>query len=475
MVRYGAGIVESHRSSEGFTASAGVSGQALGWFLQTNLNGRAAWNRERGLQELSSEAQAFTLTGSARRSFLELPAGALTANLNTSHVMSRSVGARDGVRIDNASQSQDTQGLVSIPLSKADATSFPSRIIGDLAATLGAGVRQSGRGGGEEVRGGLSWRPRRGVRLSGEWASSTENVADIVKTEPEYYGAPLVVFDFRNGEAVEILPLRGGNPNLRSPQSERFSLTTSLGPFTSWTVSGNLTYQRVEASNGIGALPGLTEDVEAAFPDRFRRDSDGRLISIDYRPMNLSSTLFESLSTGVNFNLPRSAGETGPGATVVRVALNHTVQLSSLVRLSEGLPELDRLKGDGGGLSRQNVRVMIDAQRGRWGANASAQWQDGYRTRRVGGSDGPNDLVIAPFTTVDFRLTFQVMPGGSRNESSDAPQRRAGGLQVNFDIDNLFDARREARLGDGTPAPGYGRDVQDPFGRTVRLTLQRRF
>lgn len=75
----------------------------------------------------------------------------------------------------------------------------------------------------------------------------------------------------------------------------------------------------------------------------------------------------------------------------------------------------------------------------------------------------------------DFRLTFQVMPGGSRNESSDAPQRRAGGLQVNFDIDNLFDARREARLGDGTPAPGYGRDVQDPLGRTVRLTLQRRF
>lgn len=475
VVRYGAGTVESHRSSDGVTASAGVSGQALGWFLQTNLNGRAARNRERGLQELSSEAQAFTLTGSVRRSFLELPAGALTANLNTSFVMSRLDGARDGVRIDNTFQSQDTQGLVSIPLSKAGGASFGSRIIGDLAATVGAGARQSGSGGGEEVRGGLSWGPRRGVRLSSEWASSTENVPDIVKMEPEYYGSPVVVFDFRNGEAVDVLPLRGGNPNLRSPQSERFSLMTSLGPFTSWTVSGNLTYQRVEASNGIGALPGLTEDVEAAFPDRFRRDPDGRLISIDYRPMNLSSTLFESLSTSVNFNLPRSAGETGQDATVVRVALNHTVQLSSLVRLSEGLPELDRLKGDGGGLSRQNVRVMIDAQRGRWGANASAQWQDGYRTRRVGGRDGPDDLVIAPFTTVDFRLTFQVMPSGSRNESSDAPQRRAGGLQVNFDIDNLFDARREARLGDGSAAPGYGRDVQDPLGRTVRLTLQRRF
>lgn len=231
----------------------------------------------------------------------------------------------------------------------------------------------------------------------------------------------------------------------------------------------------MEASDGIGALPGLTEDVEAAFPDRFRRDLDGRLISIDYRPMNLSSTLLESLSTGVNFNLPRPAGVTGQGATVMRIAVNHTVQLSSLVRLSEGLPELDRLQGDGGGLSRQNVRVMLDAQRGRWGANVSAQWHDSYRTRRAGGRDGPNDLIIAPFTAVDFRLTFQVMPGRSRVGSSDAPQRRTGGLQVNFDIDNLFDARRQARLGDGSPAPGYGRDIQDPLGRTVRLALQRRF
>jgi len=46
---------------------------------------------------------------------------------------------------------------------------------------------------------------------------------------------------------------------------------------------------------------------------------------------------------------------------------------------------------------------------------------------------------------------------------------------VNFDIDNLFDAPREARLGDGSPAQGYGRDMQDPLGRSVRLTLQRRF
>ena len=54
-------------------------------------------------------------------------------------------------------------------------------------------------------------------------------------------------------------------------------------------------------------------------------------------------------------------------------------------------------------------------------------------------------------------------------------RRANAGLQVNLDIANLFDARPEARLAKGSPAPGYGRDVQDPIGRMVRVTLQRRF
>ncbi|QYC09315.1 TonB-dependent receptor [Brevundimonas nasdae] len=475
IVRFGNDVVATDRSFENLTASAGFSGQAIGWFLQANLNGRAAWSRERGLQDLRNDSQAFTLTGSARRSLLDLPAGALTGNLNTSLMTNRSVGTRDGVSIDNAFQSQDLQALLAVPLSKAGAASFPRRLLGDLAATFGAGVRQSGGGGGEELRAGLSWAPHRGIRLNGEWVGSTESVPDIVRTEPEYYGAPIVVFDFRNGEAVEILPLRGGNPDLSPPRSDRFSLITALGPFTSWAISANVAYQRAKASDGIGALPGLTEEIEVAFPERFQRDPEGRLISIDYRPVNFSSTLTESLSTGLNFNLPRPTGVGEGKATVLRIAVNHTLQLSSIIQLRGGLRELDRLHGDGGGLARQNARVMVDARRGPWGANVSAQWQDGYRTRRVGGQDGPGDLVVSPFTTVDLRLSLQLTSSGLRMPAEDGPQRRSGGVQVNLDIENLLDARREARLGDGSVAPGYGRDVQDPLGQTVRLTLQQRF
>jgi len=217
--------------------------------------------------------------------------------------------------------------------------------------------------------------------------------------------------------------------------------------------------------------------VEAAFPDRFHRDVDGRLISIDYRPLNLSSILTESLNTGVNFNLPRPAAAAGQEVTIMRVAMNHSLQLSNVARLRAGLPEMDRLKGDGGGIARQNASVLVDARRGRWGANISARWQEGYRTRRTGGQDGPDDLIIAAFTTVDLRFNFQMTSGGRGLGAGgdDAPRRRSTGLQLSLDISNLFDARREARLGDGSPAQGYGRDMQDPLGRTVRLTLQRRF
>ncbi len=475
VAQVGLGVVESRRRSDSLGVSGGASGKLAGWLVQTNLNGQAARNAEDGLQDMNSDTLSFGWTGSGQRSLIELPSGPLTASVNANLQGSRSTVERDQDRTVRSFQTRSARGALTLPLSKSSGEGWSGRL-GDLSATFGAGMRESGGGSGEDINAGLSWTPRRGVRINGEWATSTDSVPDIQRSEPQYYGTPVVVFDFRTGEAVEVLPIRGGNPDLTPPESERWTASASLGPFTSWALSGNLGYMRSEFTSGIGALPELTEDVEAAFPDRFERDIDGRLISIDYRPLNLSSTLSESLNTGVNFNLPRPAGAAGQEATVMRVALNHSLQLSNVTRLRAGLPELDRLKGDGGGVSQHNASILLDARRGRWGANISARWQEGYRTRRNSGVDGPDDLVMAAFTTVDLRFNFQMT--SSRNRAEDgaaAPRRRSAGLQLNLDISNLFDARREARMGDGSPAEGYGRDMQDPIGRTVRLTLQRRF
>ena len=194
--------------------------------------------------------------------------------------------------------------------------------------------------------------------------------------------------------------------------------------------------------------------------------------------MNLSSSLTEGVTSSVNFSLPRRTRVGENESTVLRVALSHSFRIRDTVALLENLPGLDRLKGDGGGVSRQDARIMLDARRGRWGVNASANWRDGYLTRRVSGADGPGDLVTEPFTRVDLKVSFQVSSSSmrARQDGEDAsPRRKVSGLQLNLEVENLFDARPGAHLGDGSPAPGYGRDIQDPIGRTVRLTLQRRF
>lgn len=476
VVRFGDDYFDSRRRSGGLTASAGLSGKAAGWSVQANLNGRAAGGEEEGPRDRRNETQSLSLTGAANRSLVDLPAGPVTAALNGVLMASRSRVDDDDGEATNRFHVQELRGSLAVPLFKGGGDAVAGGVLGDVLASLGGGARQARGGGGGDVNAALLWTPRAGVRLNAAWVSSKEGVPDQQQSEPEYFGSPLVVFDFRTAEAVEILPIRGGNPDLRSPRSERLSLTAYLGPFTAWGLSGNLSYQRTQSTDGIGFLPELTEDVEAAFPERIRRDADGRLISVDYRPLNLNSTLIESLSTGLNFNLPRKSGVAANEATVLRVSLSHSLQLGNMVSLRAGLPEMDRLRGDGGGVSRQNARLMFDARRGRWGASAMARWQEGYRTRRTSGRDRPDDLVLASFNAVDLRVSFQMTSGGGRlGDAAGSPRPRGAGLQLTLDLENLFDARQEARLGNGSPAPGFGRDIQDPIGRTVRLTLQRRF
>ncbi|PZT99002.1 MAG: hypothetical protein DI624_06505 [Brevundimonas sp.] len=152
--------------------------------------------------------------------------------------------------------------------------------------------------------------------------------------------------------------------------------------------------------------------------------------------------------------------------------MNHSWNLSNASTIHSGLPSMDRLAGDGGGMSRRRAGLAVDLSRGAWGVNAAANWRDGYRTSRTIGQDGPDDLRLDAFSTVDLKFSYQFAgpspEGGGR-------ARRGTALQLEFAIANLFDTRPSARLGDGRPAPGYGRDDQDPVGRTILLSLKRRF
>lgn len=349
---------------------------------------------------------------------------------------------------------------------------------GTTTLTVGGSLRQaedSGGGRGADLV--IAWSPDPKLRVSGSWASTSDNPLSQQRFDPVYFGPPRLVFDFSKGQAVEVRPLLGGNPDLRPQTSAQSSLSISAGPFTRDAVFGTIALRRSRITDGAGPLPVLTPAVEAAFPERFTRDADGRLVGVDQRPINLREVASDTLSSNVSFKLPVRDHGVPRRSPSFQVSLNHSWQLRNTAILRTGMPQMDRLAGDGGGVPRHELAVQIDGRWAGWGLNAGARWQAGYRIRRDSGHDSPTDLRFSSLRTVNLKISYLVepTPASASARSSEGALRRASGLRWTLELENLFDARPSARLGDGRPAPGYGRDDQDPLGREIKLTLSRRF
>jgi len=466
--------IESRRRSRSLMATGGLTGDVAGWSVRATLSGQISHTDQSGLSPSDTRRQLISAEVGLNRILFELPTGAATANLSGRASRSNSVNEGPGRRQVFSGRMGDLNGNLSIPLARRDADEVWIPLPGDITLALGGNLTETDAGRGGGLSAGLVWTPARKLRMNASWSTSTQSLSDEQRFAPEYYGEPTTVFDFRTGEAVEVLPIMGGNPDLRPPSSDRISLSVSTGPFTAWNLQGGVSMQRAEGMDGIGVLLDPTPEAEAAFPERFQRDADGRLISIDLRPINLNSTFAETLTSNINFRAPfgRSVRWAGQ-APFLQFGINHSWQLTNVATFYAGLPELDRLAGDGGGMSRHLVSTRVDGRLGNWGLNATANWRSASRVRRESGRNGPDDLVRADFTTIDLKLTYLLEPRAPQEEG--ARSRRYDGIRLELEVDNLLDARPEASLGDGSPAPGYGRNDRDPVGRVVRVTASRRF
>lgn len=473
----GGQILRTRQETRTLTAAGALGGQAMGWSVRLGLDGNLSDARQDGVTESRSRGLYANANFGADRTLTDLPAGSLRANLSSRFSYAQAVSDVGLVQTRLSTQDLDLNGHFVIPLSRRRPLreNGAGMAWGDISATLGGRVRglvgSSTRG--EGMNAGLNWSPVRQLRFNAQWSMSTDGPADQQRLAPASYGPPVVVFDFITGDSVEILPIVGGNPDLRPPTSHRFSASISAGPYTSWQMSGSLNFARARSIDGISSLPALTPELEAAFPDRFTRGADGRLVSIDQRPINLDSDSSESLSSSLNFNVPFSRTPSADAA-YLQLGVNHSWQLKNRLTINQGLPGMDRLAGDGGGVSRHQASLSADGRYRKWGFNAAANWRSASHIRRDSGRDGPDDLKLDDFATVDLRLSYAFEPNASADQS--APRsRRYDGVRLELAITNLFDTRPHATLGDGRPAPGYGRDDQDPVGRVAQLTLSRRF
>jgi len=465
----------TRRKLESFSATVGLSGQVRGWSTQIGLDADISGQTQQGYAATKSQNDAIAARGQVNRRLFDLPAGAVVLNLSGRYARLQAITETQQARASTNAADREAVGALSLPLAQLtpDARGL-AKAIGQVVLNLGGQVRDSGAGSGDGLNASLSWSPSMKVHVNGTWSRATEAVSDTQRFGPLTYGTPTMVYDFVTGQASEVLPLRGGNPALTAPRLQQYGLNASLGPFgpSGFTAAANFVHQT--AMNGISVFPTPTPELEAAFPDRFIRDGAGRLVGLDQRPINLQAATSDTLSSNLGFTLRPPAKAGPPAGDIVRVTLTHTWRLRDEVVIHAGLPRMDRLTGDGGGEAAHQVTISVDGRRGPWGFNATTLWRSGYRIRRDSGRDGPDDLKVDALGTIDLRLSYRLQRALA-DATGQGPARRGVGAEIELGVVNLMDARPKARLGDGRAAPGYARDDQDFLGRTLRVSLKRRF
>ncbi len=267
-------------------------------FGATALSGTLLQDRARSASDVAEVEAVFN------GSLLALPAGALAtsfkAGFESREQSSRSQRGGLAQSVELARRQGRFQANFDLPLTSV--RNDVLAVLGDLSANFNYGVDTLSDFGTLTTLGyGLNWQPREAIRLI--FSLTDEDAAPSI----QQLGNPLVVtpnvrvFDFVRGETVDISRLDGGNAGLSADNRRVIKLGLTLKPFEKpdITLTANFIDSRTEGP--IASFPTATAEIEAAFPDRFLRDADGRLVQIDNRPVNFARSDRQELRWGINF------------------------------------------------------------------------------------------------------------------------------------------------------------------------------
>ena len=149
----------------------------------------------------------------------------------------------------------------------------------------------------------MSWRPVDGVQFLAsatheEGAPSIQQLGDPIIRTPN-----VRVFDFATGETLDtVTQVSGGAPDLLNDERRVWRLNFSAKPFEESELRVSASYTDQKTENAIQGFPGLTPDIETAFPDRFLRADTGTLLEIDARPVNFAETRQRVLRYGFDWS-----------------------------------------------------------------------------------------------------------------------------------------------------------------------------
>lgn len=448
-------------------------------------------------------------------SLLSLPAGPLSLSLRggvelrdfSSRSLRGEVAQRGGLSRDKGS----LQGNLAMPITsrRKQRTAW----LGNLTANVNFAIERFSDFGTLRTFGyGINWSPIEAINLIAS-ATNEEGAPTI-----EQLGAPLVVtpnvrtFDFTRREVVDITQMFGGNPNLRSDDRRVIRLGLNAKPFARTDLTLSVDYVSTRIDDPIVSFPIVTQEIEAAFPDRFMRDADGRLLQVDSRPLNFEKSRQEQLRWGINFVRPlgpvpkgfqsaparvysseadaRAAAPPGavvttaqPGSAMARTLENmssrlyftlyHTWHLQDEVVVRQDLPPLNLLGGAAidlrGGRRRHELEFQAGAFKRGLGARVSLKWQNGTTMRSLG--DGGGNLSFSDLATVNINLFANL----ADRFGGDTRPPWLKGTRVAIGITNLFNTRPKVRDEMGEIPLRHQPAYFDPLGRLVSFSIRKVF
>jgi hypothetical protein len=445
----------------------------------------------------------------------DLPAGPASASLRAGvdfrDFSSRSIAGGTGQRFDLSRDRGAIQASLDVPIARRGEGGIGG--IGSLSINSNLRLERISSFGTLRTLGyGLNWSPVPSIDIV---ASAThEEGAPTV----EQLGAPGIVtpnvrtFDFTRRETVDVTRTFGGNPGLRSDDRDVFSVGLTAKPFAKTDFTVSIDYLRTRIDDPIAAFPIATPEVEAAFPERFTRNSDNRLTHIDARPLNFERSDQELVRFGLNFARPLGSvppelrdakvrfvpteadvrARVPAGATLSQVPAGsaaarrvenltsrlylsayYTLRTKDEILLREEGPELDLLNGSAvdlrGGRPRHALELQAGVSKRGLGARITATWQSGTTVSGLPGGEG--DLRFSDYGTVNINLFANL---AERFGGPAAPDWLKG-TRVSLGIVNLFNARPEVRDGSGATPIHYQGAYLNPVGRTLSFSLRKVF
>lgn len=409
---------------------------------------------------------------------IRLPAGRVSVNATVEVERASAASSTRGANpFDLELGRTRTEGAIAIDVPLASRRENVLPFVGELSVNASLRARRVGGFGGlHDTTFGLAWAPVAGVQFLATLRESAAAPDMAQQSTPVTRFLNVPIFDFGAGRTVLATLIQGGNPDLAAEHRTVHSLALNLKPFKKreWRVSA--TYETTVIRNQTGTVYALTPQTEAILPELFTRDAAGQLVSVALRPINFSLERQRTLNFNVNLwgkfgkpLPPRPGAPPGPPAQWTYYGgIGPTIKFSDRLQLRPGTPEFDLLNGDtvtGGGSPGAFGYAYGGINYLGNGASFDGWYGGG---NRVQGANPASDLRFSPVLRLNM-AAYVSLHHFLKHEAWTSH------LQLRVEASNLTDAHQRVRDGNGKVPNRMQRDLIEPLGRTVTLSLRKLF